>query len=967
MKKASRLITLITIVLLILPSCAVERADDTVLVSFTEISARTIDSSRFDTEENRATTGNDVIPATSDELYWFYKATKKDNLFKVGDTDGEYVALSTATGLNIPVSLSRGDWEFSLKAYSDVTKNPVYEGTTGTVNITSACSVAVPLDYTYASGSGKIRIECAVPVHEIITRTSGEDNSDYTVRATAYFTPLNASTGTPSACDLAVSGKSEGNMVTTSSDVNLTSGLWKVSVTVYIDSASFTVLDETVAIMNGLTTSLTAKDSINFYESTVIKGDSITLGTYSSTPLTWRVIGVDYENDRALLLSDTVLEKDSLAHSVAAGDYSWASSSVRTWMNGTFYTSAFSDTEKSLIAEVAIDTGTETTEDKVFALTADEVKKYLGEANTKRICYAQDGTASAWWTRSLDSTATESVQYIDDRGYTENADPTSQKGVRPALWIKLGDTTDATPTRYTITYNLGRGSLENGVENPSSYTRGSSLDSSFTISNPTFNSDYITFMGWKKEGEDDSTATVNYTVDKTTEENLSLVAVWKEAETITLGTYSGTSLSWIPVKYDYDNRKILLLSEKVLTSMAHQSDTTSSYRWAESNIRTWLNEDFLSSFTTDEKCRILRSTIETLPGGQATGETTEDYIFLIPFEEEYVNCITQEQKKASDLKGNASSWWTSGGDRDSTNHAYFYDSDGYPAASSTTSSYGVRPAMWIAFEDSAYNPSTSYTITYDLNGGAYESGVTYPDSYIRGSIFDSAFSIPDATYNSAYITFAGWKLKGTDDSTAVKNYTIGKNETGDIELVAVWKEAETITLGTYSGSSISWIPITYDYENRKIFLLSEKVLLNMAHMDSTSTLSYYMWSESLIRTWLNGEFLTGSFTDSEKSLILDTTLETLISGTKTKENTEDKIFLVSRSDISGLDTSTTKAVNLSGNATSWWTRDGNEGTETTSSSTDKYVYTFDSDGYGSNISSGTTNRGVRPAMWISFN
>ncbi len=958
MKKRTKLIAALSIILFILSSCAVGREDETVLVSFTEISARTIDSSRFDTEENRVTTANEVIPATADELYWFYKATKKDNLFKQGDTEGEYVPLSTATGLNIPVSLSRGDWEFSLKAYSDVTENPVYEGTTGTVSITSACSVAVPLDYTYASGNGRIRIECSVPVHEIVTRTSGDDNSSYTVTAMASFTPLNALIASPSACNLEVSDKSSGNMLTTPSDVNLRSGLWKITVTVYIDSASFTVLNETVAIMNGLTTYLTAKDSINFYESTVVKGDSVTLGTYNSTPLTWRVISLDYKNDRALLLSDSVLEKGNLAHSTAAGDYSWASSSVRTWMNGTFYTSAFSDTEKALIVETVNNTGTETTEDRVFALTAGEAEKHLGKENTKKTCYAQDGSASEWWTRSSASTATESVQYVDDRGYTENADPTLRKGVRPALWITLGDTKAAAPTRYTITYNLNGGSLENGVVNPSSYTRGSALDSSFTISNPTFNSDYITFMGWKKEGEDDSTATVNYTVDEKTEENLSLVAVWKEAEMITLGTYSGSSISWIPVTYDYENRKILLLSEKVLTSMAHQSDTTSSYRWAESNIRTWLNEDFMSSFTSEEKCRLLRTSIETLPGGQTTRETTEDYIFLIPFVTEYIDFMTQNQKKAS------TSWWTSGGDSTSANNAYGYDAAGYTFSAPTTTSYGVRPAMWIAFEDSAYNPTTDYTITYDLNGGVYESGVTYPDSYTRGSIFDSSVSIPDATYNSAYITFAGWKIKGADDSTAVKNYTIDRNETGNIELVAVWKEAEMITLGTYSGSSISWIPVTYDYENRKILLLSEKVLLNMAHMDSTSTLDYYRWSESLIRTWLNGAFLSSSFTDSESSLILSTTLETWISGTRTKETTTDRIFLVTEPEIVSLSTSQ-KTGYMNGKAVRWWTR-ASVGMDGSTPNTDKSVMVIEQNG-SSPLTSATNTYGVRPAMWISFN
>lgn len=55
----------------------------------------------------------------------------------------------------------------------------------------------------------------------------------------------------------------------------------------------------------------------------------------------------------------------------------WEVSTIREWLNKDFYNKAFSKSEKTKICNVVLKTGRRTTNDNVFILSFDEVKKYF--------------------------------------------------------------------------------------------------------------------------------------------------------------------------------------------------------------------------------------------------------------------------------------------------------------------------------------------------------------------------------------------------------------------------------------------------------------------------------------------------------------------------------------------------------------------------------------------------------------
>ena len=137
----------------------------------------------------------------------------------------------------------------------------------------------------------------------------------------------------------------------------------------------------------------------------------------------------------------------------------WDTSSLRVWLNDTFYSAAFSEQEQARIVstEVTPDANLEASEndnglavqDKIFFLSSKQAEKYFSD-DASRQCqattYAQnagvmtdaEGNCS-WWLRTMGHgfraacyVANDGVLTNDGRGvdYVLN-------GVRPAMWITV--------------------------------------------------------------------------------------------------------------------------------------------------------------------------------------------------------------------------------------------------------------------------------------------------------------------------------------------------------------------------------------------------------------------------------------------------------------------------------------------------------------------------------------------------
>ena len=146
----------------------------------------------------------------------------------------------------------------------------------------------------------------------------------------------------------------------------------------------------------------------------------------------------------------------------------YKNSSIRKWLNDTFYNIAFSDNEKRIIEITEVDNGSlstryqnnhyacSNTNDKIFLLSRHEATLY-GIINFSKIHGLEDfkkaqGTYFAegqglssfrcyccWWLRSPSCTSSEHAMMVDfDGGMDYELDIKSKDcGVRPAMWIKL--------------------------------------------------------------------------------------------------------------------------------------------------------------------------------------------------------------------------------------------------------------------------------------------------------------------------------------------------------------------------------------------------------------------------------------------------------------------------------------------------------------------------------------------------
>ena len=201
--------------------------------------------------------------------------------------------------------------------------------------------------------------------------------------------------------------------------------------------------------------------------------DCIYFGNYyqsnSSTkePIKWRVLSVN-GND-AFLLADQNL--DAKPYNEKATSVTWATCTLRTWLNDTFLNTAFTSAEQAAIKNTTVvnednlyygTEGGENTIDKVYLLSIAEASNtaygFNGEFNTnsetreaKNTVYAKECGAYTstykgngwWWLRSpgYDSDHATPVDYYGYGDYGWHGVKYDSIGVRPALHLNLSSST----------------------------------------------------------------------------------------------------------------------------------------------------------------------------------------------------------------------------------------------------------------------------------------------------------------------------------------------------------------------------------------------------------------------------------------------------------------------------------------------------------------------------------------------
>ena len=192
-------------------------------------------------------------------------------------------------------------------------------------------------------------------------------------------------------------------------------------------------------------------------------GDHFTFGSYEQDhyeangpePIEWRVLEVS--GGSALVVSEDAL--DARAYNNEWVSITWAECTLRGWLNGEFYDTAFNEEEKGLIALTKVQNadnpeyGTEggaDTEDRIFLLSLEEAERYFEDDEDRRAIpteyaiarnvwfWKKTGTVW-WWLRSPGGNGLYAAGVDTDGSlnYSGNYVDYYRHAVRPALRLKM--------------------------------------------------------------------------------------------------------------------------------------------------------------------------------------------------------------------------------------------------------------------------------------------------------------------------------------------------------------------------------------------------------------------------------------------------------------------------------------------------------------------------------------------------
>lgn len=224
-------------------------------------------------------------------------------------------------------------------------------------------------------------------------------------------------------------------------------------------------------------------------------GDIVQMGTYeqdgdaeTEDPICWDVL--DKDGDAVLLISHDVIAYQRFSDNLKC--VIWEDSEIRTWLNQEFYAEAFDETEQASIRETTLENlstagfaahvdpsgdvqvreSRPDTKDKIFLLSWKEAEQYYGNRLTdasvlgrrpsravlqKRKAiftdliieelpamypysrHLPDGTERLSWMLRSTGMKNYTIFVIGYEGKWDQDYPDSYNGVRPAMWVNVGD------------------------------------------------------------------------------------------------------------------------------------------------------------------------------------------------------------------------------------------------------------------------------------------------------------------------------------------------------------------------------------------------------------------------------------------------------------------------------------------------------------------------------------------------
>jgi hypothetical protein len=179
-------------------------------------------------------------------------------------------------------------------------------------------------------------------------------------------------------------------------------------------------------------------------------------------------------------------------------------------------------------------------------------------------------------------------------------------------------------------------------------------------------------------------------------------------------SYKGQGIRWLVLSVDQENKRALVISEKVLfcmrqyTNATTSNNTTYTYKWSDSDINTYLNGDFITDYglgdvsmaNVEHETETYTFADSSSSGVAGTATTSSEKVFLLSIAEANTYFADKTERKAYPLTGTGTTakyWWL-------RSQAYGNSYRGAAVGSSGTidrygqkieSSIGVRPAFWV--------------------------------------------------------------------------------------------------------------------------------------------------------------------------------------------------------------------------------------------------------------------------------
>lgn len=318
-------------------------------------------------------------------------------------------------------------------------------------------------------------------------------------------------------------------------------------------------------------------------------------------------------------------------------------------------------------------------------------------------------------------------------------------------------------------------------------------------------------------------------------------------DTFTFGEYGGEVISWRIL--DYEGGSYFVIAENSIKGIKY-NEAEADVTWETCTLRAWLNNDFYNeAFSQAEQDKIVLTNVVAEPNthvSSSAGNDTQEKIYVLSLDEAKTYFETNEDRicyptafalaGGAHINDNGGSWWWLRSPGDTQSDATLVYGDG----------------------------------TVDYGGVNVDNTLVSVRPVMWVNLDNSVTSVP----NTVIPTPTEIEVNHDDN-----DYRIGS----------------TIKLGRFDDEDITWLVL--DEQDGKYLVLTEYAVTTVPYDAEGDSCT---WETCSLRGYLNDVFFNTAFIESEKNMILTTTVVTEPnpdSEAIQSNDTEDKLFLLSIAEV----------------------------------------------------------------------